>query len=413
MTTRSALRASPPQAGQHVQLPLLRQQLDIDAFAGLLPGLVQQVLLQLTEPALGRTHQVLHRRIAGPHLGQHLFGGDAPIHHPDPAGLAVLRLDLLEELSQCRLVRRVACQYIIGQRESLRRHDQRDDHLHAVRPLVPTVAELAFVVFLHRRIALKIRARQIVQQYVVSRVEQVPPTLRQMREESRLVRQEKIMTTVELVWIGPREVRPQQIGHRTAVKPLAMQPPLAARSDQPIHRQDRQHLIPAGALAARPQSPSPELIQLKLSPHLQRQPARSPLPRPMYRQRPQLQPRDGCVLYRGRDTILREQGHPLRLGMVVRQDLDRSGPGPLLGIADLAEVQHVPLDYPPVGQPAALHDAPVLVVFAVLPALGAMQIHIGTQLCTPASLRQQGRSSLQRVSNPPPPHTPPKSRIPA
>lgn len=58
-------------AGQHVQFPALRQELDLDPRTSLLPGLVQPVLFQFVQPALGRGHQLLHRRIGGPHLGQH------------------------------------------------------------------------------------------------------------------------------------------------------------------------------------------------------------------------------------------------------------------------------------------------------------------------------------------------------
>jgi hypothetical protein len=66
-----------------------------------------------------------------------------------------LRLDLLEKIPECCLIRCVAAEHFMGQRKSIRRHDQGDDHLHAVRPLVAAIAELAFVAFAKRRIALE------------------------------------------------------------------------------------------------------------------------------------------------------------------------------------------------------------------------------------------------------------------
>ncbi len=49
------------------------------------------------------------------------------------------------------------------------------DHLHAVGTLVPRVAELALVAFRERRVAFKIRARQIVDQHLELRKRQEPP----------------------------------------------------------------------------------------------------------------------------------------------------------------------------------------------------------------------------------------------
>ena len=54
--------------GEHVQLAVLRQELDLHAGPGVLPGLEQQVLLQLRQAAFGRADQVVHRRISTAHL---------------------------------------------------------------------------------------------------------------------------------------------------------------------------------------------------------------------------------------------------------------------------------------------------------------------------------------------------------
>jgi hypothetical protein len=71
----------------------------------------------------------------------------------------------------------VAGQDFIGQRQAVRRHNERDDHLNAVRPMVPRIAEAAFVGFRKRRVRLEVSAGEIVEQHAEVGVEQVPPTL--------------------------------------------------------------------------------------------------------------------------------------------------------------------------------------------------------------------------------------------
>ncbi len=75
------------------------------------------------------------------------------------------------------------------------------------------------------------------------------------------------------------KVRTQEIGHRTVAEPLPMQPPFAARSDQPVAGENLQNLIPPRPLAARRQAIGPEPIEFQLLPQLPGQPARAPLPR--------------------------------------------------------------------------------------------------------------------------------------
>jgi len=124
----------------------------------------------------------MHGRIAGPHLGQHFLRRDAPIHHPDPLGLAIQLFNLFEKIAQRGFVRRVPRHHFVGQRKTFRRHHQRDDHLHAVRSFVPAVAITAFVPFRERRLALEIGAGQIVEQHLELRPEEILPALAQMLE---------------------------------------------------------------------------------------------------------------------------------------------------------------------------------------------------------------------------------------
>jgi hypothetical protein len=103
-------------------------------------GLGDKGLLQPGQTALRRADQILHRWIGGAHLGQHRFGRHAPVHQPDPARLAVLPLDPIEKAAQRRVVGSVAWQDLVGERKPFRRHDLRNDHLHAVAAVVARIA---------------------------------------------------------------------------------------------------------------------------------------------------------------------------------------------------------------------------------------------------------------------------------
>ena len=155
------------------------------AFAHHLPGLLQQLLLILAQPPFGRADQIVNGRIAGAHLLQHLLGRDPPVHHPDPLGLAIELFDLLQKAPQRGLVRGVAGHHLVGQGKTLRRDHQRDDHLHAIRALVPAVAIAALVSFGKGRIALKIGAGQIVEQHLELHPKEILPALPQVLEQSR------------------------------------------------------------------------------------------------------------------------------------------------------------------------------------------------------------------------------------
>src|SRR6478672_901684 len=69
--------------------------------------------------------------------------------------------------------------------------------------------------------------------------------------------------------------------------PLPVQPPLAARIDQPLADQRLQHVAPAGALARVRPPLRPEPIEPELLVELTGEPARAPLPRPLQPHRPE------------------------------------------------------------------------------------------------------------------------------
>jgi hypothetical protein len=153
--------------------------------------------------------------------------------------------------------------------------------LHAIGPLVSRVAKLSFVAFRERRIALKIRAGQIVEQHIELRREEVLPTCAQVLEERRFVSEHLVQAAVKSVLFHQRIIFPQEIAHRTLLKPLSVQSPFAARIHEPITHQGLQNMAPAGALPAIGQARPPKLIEPKLLVKLARQPAGTPLPSSM------------------------------------------------------------------------------------------------------------------------------------
>src|SRR5271169_6562845 len=128
-----------------------------------------------------------------------------------------------------------------------------DDDLHTIRPVIARVPEAALVAFRKRRIRLEISARQIVEQHVVADVEQVSPPPRQVIKDRLLMHQQPVVTAVQLLDLGQPCVLTQQIGQGTALKPLTVQPPLAARRQQTVDDQREQDLIPARPFAAHSQ----------------------------------------------------------------------------------------------------------------------------------------------------------------
>ena len=217
--------------GQHVELPFLGQEFDLHPLAYLLPRPLQQVLLVLGQPALGRSDQIMNRRIALAHLFENFLGGHTPVHHPDPLSLTMERFDPFQKTSQGGPIRGVARHYLISQGKTFGRDHQGDDHLHAVKAFVPAVAILALVSFRKGRGALKIRAGQIIQQHFELHSEEILPARSQVLEERLPVLQQLVQTPIQIVLLGQAEILPQQIGHGTVLKPLPVQTPLAARVD--------------------------------------------------------------------------------------------------------------------------------------------------------------------------------------
>ena len=144
----------------------------------------------------------------------------------------------------------------------------------------------------------------------------------------------------------------------------AVQAPLAARIDQSETAQRLGDQIPAGPLAARQQPRLPETIQLQLIPQLAGQPASPPLALTMHLQ--SAEPDLYHVAIQGRRRAVFRKQRDLRRGILILVDhLDRSAPGGLLRVVDLAEVEHLSLHDPTSRHPPVLNHVPVAVFLAV------------------------------------------------
>ena len=203
------------------------------------------------------------------------------------------------------------------------------------------------------------------------------------------------MTGVERVNVGKRGIGAEQIAQRAPLKPVPMQSPLAARRQQPIRYQHKQHLIETRALTRSWQSLAPERIESELLPELQAEPARTPLPRPLEPQLRELQAHDRSVRHHRLATILGKQRERSRRLRRLVQHFDRAAPRELLRGVDLPQIQHVPLQHAPAAHALVLHHAEVAVLFAILLASGRAQKHPGTRLSAELRRAPEARSSLQ------------------
>src|SRR5260370_1438767 len=81
--------------------------------------------------------------------------------------------------------------------------------------------------FQERRIGLQLGGRPVVEQHVEAGVKEIAPATDEMIEQSLLMIEQPVVTAIELVDLRQPGVLAQQIGHGAALKPFAMEAPLA------------------------------------------------------------------------------------------------------------------------------------------------------------------------------------------
>src|SRR5213593_4400197 len=91
-TNGPLLLASALAFGQHIDLRAMTKQFDFDGVAQLLPRQFFKFISELIPLGSRRADQIAHRWLALAHLLERLFSRNAPIHHPDAPGLAILVL---------------------------------------------------------------------------------------------------------------------------------------------------------------------------------------------------------------------------------------------------------------------------------------------------------------------------------
>ena len=112
----------------------------------------------------------------------------------------------------------VAGHDFVGDGEALGTDDEGDDDLDAVGPLVPAVPMLPLAAI--GRIGLEVGTRQIVEEDVECRVEQVFPPPGQVVEEIPFVFEQSVQALVEFVDLHQFEAGPEEIGQGACLVPL-------------------------------------------------------------------------------------------------------------------------------------------------------------------------------------------------
>src|SRR5207244_12836762 len=109
-------------------------------------------------------------------------------------------------------------------------------------------------------IAFKVSTRQIVEQHLELRIEEIAPAFLQMTKERRLVREQMVMHIVEPMAFSQSEIAAEQVGHRALLIPLAMKTPFAARINQAIAQQGPEKQHPRRALPPGGHLPGPDPV---------------------------------------------------------------------------------------------------------------------------------------------------------
>ena len=131
-------------------------------------GLSRSSFSKRLKPPLGRADQVLHRRIGSGASGPAPLRSGSPDPSPRSAALCRIAFRSCPE-TPCSVVLSWCCRPSLRRPSGKpsRRHDQRDDHLHTIRPLVAASSQTVVCRPLgNGGSALEVGAGQIVEQHV-------------------------------------------------------------------------------------------------------------------------------------------------------------------------------------------------------------------------------------------------------
>ena len=220
-----------------------------------------------------------------------------------------------------------------------------------------------------RRGAFDITAREVVQQDVELRREQLAVARREMALERGLLRQQVIERAIEATVIDRALGHMQQVVQRGRRIPALFNRQLAPGRTQPIDREDRGDARPRHVGRGRIHPRLEEGVEAQLAPERQSKQRRPQLPCPLQPD-PLDQDLGDLRVIRGRRDVRGKQFQLVPFAGVV-EDVDRLQPPRLCRIIQLAEMTERPL----AGAIRRAHrfdERPVGVPFAIfLPMIGA------------------------------------------
>ena len=220
------------------------------------------MLLEGAELRLRRADEITGTTFAQPL--QIILSRDAAIKDPHAPRLAVLGFHGPDDVLERGRVDLVAIEDFIRQRKTLGGDHQCDDELFAIRPVISGVAALRFLDTL--RAALEVCARQIVEDDVEARAEEILPLRREMFFQRALVLDDAIEAAIQTVLVRHGAVAIQQHIHRRLREPFFMHKEFAARIEQTIDREQLKHLRPRHLAALSAEPLLPERIEAELLP---------------------------------------------------------------------------------------------------------------------------------------------------
>src|SRR6201982_4134175 len=174
------------------------RELDLDAFVDRAPAVrASEFRGELLQLRLRRADDVASARLAQPR--EIVGAGHAAVGDPDPSHHTMPGLHSGHDRLQGPRIVGIAGEHLVAQRKAIEGHHKRDAHLLAVWAMVAGIAALGLRVAF--RLALKIGARDIVEQHLVLDCKQLSATLRQMCFEGGLVREQMIKGAIQAVLV--------------------------------------------------------------------------------------------------------------------------------------------------------------------------------------------------------------------